>query len=161
MHPGDLYFNRTTDHCILCLSCWDKRKRRWAATRSPPDGPEKLLEFLRETPRNSHQMHEAYGPRYVSLIRKLILQGHPIWKRRVGRNVVYSFGEPVDKTGIPRPKRPPVRVHDSQEPGGWSERCNNCDEVIVLVEGEKPGRRFCQDCIDRERAAVISRASHN
>lgn len=97
----------------------------------------------------------------MRIIRKLKLQGHPIWKRRVGMNFVYSFGEPVNDAGVPGPKRATARSHDSQDPGAWSGRCNSCNEVIVLAEGEKPGRRFCQDCIDRERAAVISRASHN
>jgi len=90
---GDLYYNRRTDFTILCIPCYEARNKRWRQLRDTSDNARSMLRDLRRAEQTSRELQERYGTRYISLLRKLTMKGHPIWKTSTHGQVTYRLEE--------------------------------------------------------------------
>lgn len=52
-----------------------------------------MLSDLRGGVQTARELQNAYGPSYISLLRKLKMKGHPIWKTARHGEVLYRLDE--------------------------------------------------------------------
>ena len=125
IRAGDLYYNRHTDFTILCMKCYEARNQRWRKLRDSSEKEREMLTDLRLHEREAHDLQDKYGTRYISLLRKLRMKGHAIWRTRLHGHVIYH-------------------IEETQEPGV---RCQDCGRLFTAPPDTITAkRRLCPDC---------------
>lgn len=132
---GELYFNRHTDFTVLCISCLEIRKERWAKLRDTEPIKQRILDDLRSKgPMSSQDLREKYGTSFLSWIRQLKAAGYPIMRSRAPSNhYVYYL-----------------------ETEAQLRQCDDCGRTYwAAFVGEPPRlQRLCDACLHRLRVKM-------
>jgi hypothetical protein len=124
---GELYYRRDKDETIYCMECYEPRRDRWLRQHDARDRKLSLLRDLRARSWTAGELISRYGSSYSRWIRDLKMAGEPIWRTRIGGEVVYHF----QADELPENER----------------KCKGCGRLVVARPEIITARRdLCPDC---------------